>query len=190
MLASHLIKCIYQCVKEHQSSEKYVGFHAPTVLFVFLNVYKQLMSRLSLLSLYFRPLLIFPAVTASCCNLFFPYHKHPIIFPPHFAPSALLFSRSLSYISPVFHLSWSPLPNNQHFIIQQGFRRDTVKSPISRITYRVWHFSHIKQQILWLYLSPCLSLSSSFVSVPCFYCQRAEAHSRPVTYEHNKNAGG
>lgn len=105
MLASHLIKFIYQCVKEHQSSEKYVGFHAPTVLFVFLNVYKQLMSRLSLLSLYFRPLLIFPAVTASCYNLFFPYHKHPIIFPPHFAPSALLLCRSLSYISPVFHLS-------------------------------------------------------------------------------------
>lgn len=55
------------------------------------------------------------------CHLFFPYHKHPIIFPPHFAPSTLLFCPSLSYISPVFHLSWSPLPNYQHFIIQQGF---------------------------------------------------------------------
>lgn len=51
-----------------------------------------------------------------------------------------------------------------------GLHRDTVKSPISRIPYRVWHFPHIKRQILWLFLSVSVCMSLPVAPAFQYFC--------------------
>lgn len=152
--------------KETSKQCKIYDFHflncqAAPHLRVFLNEYTQLMSTSSSFPLYF---------TFLYCSL--QSHLSTSQPPYHFSSPFHLYLRPvvLSF-PPAFHLSSSRAPTLYY---SAGFHRDTVKSPISRIPYRVWHFPHIKRQILWLFLCVpyCLSLSVSqyFSRNILFFC--------------------